>query len=241
MHRLLLVCATGDPYLPSLQVLLVGDDSQLGLRRPLRLHKISAILGERSHVLLLPDRAVDIEFRRQTLYHIYTANRKKNPKHHQFLDQFLHYLNQAQGQEIPGFAPFVTLNLPPDLTALCKRIDLAATLAPKEIESPSGVLDITPSAPSVPSKMPRKVDAIEYMLAASETVDVASFSHGAAHGLCLDHIHFSELDGMQSRQELRLAECPYPDVLASSAPFSRLFDSAYGLASRLGDPKLLRE
>jgi hypothetical protein len=241
MHRLLLVCVTADPYLPSLEVLLTGDNSQLGLRQPLRLHKICAILEERSHVLLLPDRAIDVEFRRQTLYHIYTANRKKNPKHHQFFDQFLHYLNQAQGQEIPGFAPFVTLNLPSDLTTLCKRLDFAAALAIREIESPSAVPDITPPTPSVPPKLPRKVGAIEYMLAASETVDVASFSHSVAQGLCLDHIHFSELDGMQSRQELRLAERPYPDILASSAPFSRLFDSACGLSSWLGDPKLLKE
>lgn len=240
-HRLLLLPVIADPYSPPLQIYLKGDDSHSGLRQPLRIHSIAAILEERSHFLLLPHHAVDVELRRQTLHQIYTANRKKSPKNDQFFDQLLKYLNQAQGQEVPGFAVFVTLNLPPDLAALCNRLGLARASGLKEIKSLSAVIDSTPPAPSAPLKSCRKVPAAEYVLAASETVDVSSFSHGAAKGLCLDHVQFSELDGMQSRQELRLAERPCPDILDSSSPFSQLFEGAYAVASRLGDPMLLKE
>jgi hypothetical protein len=75
MHRLLPLPVTAEPYTPPLEVYLKGDDPHLGLRRPLHIHSISAILGERSHVLLLPDRTVDVEFQRQTLYQIYNARR----------------------------------------------------------------------------------------------------------------------------------------------------------------------
>jgi hypothetical protein len=54
MHRLLPLPVTAEPYTPPLEVYLKGDDPHLGLRRPLHIHSISAILGERSHVLLLP-------------------------------------------------------------------------------------------------------------------------------------------------------------------------------------------
>jgi hypothetical protein len=239
VHRLLLLPVTAEPTSSALVVYLKGDDLHLGLRQPLRIYSISAVLEERSHVLLLPDRAVDVEFRRQTLYHIYTANRKRNPKHNQFNGQFLRYLNQAQGHEVPGVAPVVTLSLPAELADLFK-LDFAPASSPNGIEAPSR--DAENASPLPASlKSPRKVGAIEYVLAASETVETASFSHSAAQGLCLDHIHFSALDGMQSRQELRLAERPYPDTLAKSASFPRLFDGAYGVASGLGDPKLSKE
>ena len=241
MHRLLLLPATKETYLPSLQVYLKGDKSNLGLRQPLRIHSISAILEERSHVVLLPDRAVDVEFRRQTLYHLYVANWKTNPKHDQFKNQFLHYLNQAQGQEVPGFAPFVKLSLPAEFGHLFKPLDSAPASGLEDIEAPSGNADSSSTTPTVPSKSTRRAGATEYVLAASETVEAASFSHTIAKGLCLDHIDFSALDETQGRQELRLAQRPYPDTQATSVQFSKLFDSAYGLASWLGDPTLLKE
>ena len=241
MHLLLLLPVTAQPHTPPLQVYLKGDDPHLGLRQPLRIHSVSAILEERSHVLLLPDRTVDVQFQRQTLYQIYNAKRKRNPKHDQFNDQFLRYLNQAQGQDVPEFAPFVKLSLPAEFANLFKKLDSASAAAQKESEAPSGNPDHPSATPAEPLKSSRKVGATEYVLAVSETVDAVSFSHSVARGLCLDHVAFSAVDGTQSRQELRLAERPYPDVLAGSIQFTRLFDSAYAVASWLGDPKLLKE
>ena len=224
MHHLLLQPVRAEVFSPPLQIYLKGNDSDAGLRQPLHIYSITAVFEECSHVLLLPDHAVDVEFRRQTLYRIYTTKQKKKAKNQIFFQQLLNYLNQAQGQETPGFAISVALNLPPDLVALRKRLNLAGAL---------GLLRSLKSCGKVP--------ATKYVLAAFERVDVSSFSHDAAKGLCLDHIQFSELDGMQSRQELRLAERPYPDILGSSSPFSHLFDGAYAVASWLGDPKVLKE
>jgi hypothetical protein len=188
---------------------------------------------------LLPDFTCDINFRKQVLYYFYrpSLKQKKNPKHAQFNHQFLRYLNQAQGLEVPRFAPFVKLNLPIDFVERFTKLTSSALekSKPSQVDS-----DNTSPAATDLAELTPKSGPTEYILAASETVEVASFSHTVASGLCLDHVHFSALDGPQSRQELRLAERPLPDMQASTIPFPKLFDSAYGLASLLGDPKLLK-
>lgn len=243
LHRLHFLPAAAESGSPPLQVHLQGDDLQLGLQQPLRIHSISAVLEERSHFMLLPDFTCDINFRKQVLYYFYRTdlNQKKNPKHTQFNDQFLRYLNQTQGQKVPRFAPFVKLNLPIDFVKRFtkKLTSISPSVLEKSKPPPDNSDSASPAATDLAEPTP-KSGPTEYMLAASETVEVASFSHTVASGLCLDHVHFSALDGTQSRQELRLAERPFPDIQASAIQFPKLFDSAYSLASWLGNPKLLR-
>ena len=244
LHHLLLLPATAKSSLPALQVYLTGEDAHLGLRQPLQVHSISAILEERSHIVLLPDRVVDLNFRRQILFHIYSANRKRESKYEQFNGQFLRYLNQAQGKEIPMFAPSVSLSLPVQIAECFQNSGSTPSWTSRDIEAPPENADSPGNASSAPTasvKETRKEGAIEYLLAASETVEAASFSHNVATGLCLDHVHFSSLDGTQSRQELRLAERPYSDPQDASTQLSNLVDGAYGVASWLGDPKVLKE
>jgi hypothetical protein len=241
LHRLHFLPVAAESGSPPLQVYLQGDDLQLGLQQPLRIHSISAVLEERSHFMLLPDFPCDINFRKQVLYYFYrTGLNQKDPKYTQFNDQFLRYLNQTQGQKVPRFAPFVKLNLPIDFV---KRFTKLTSISPSVLEKskppPDNSDNASPAATDLAEPTP-KSGPTEYMLAASETVEVASFSHTVASGLCLDHVHFSALDGAQNRQELRLAERPFPDIQASAIQFPKLFDSAYGLASWLGDPKLLK-
>ena len=49
LHRLHFLPAVAESGSPPLQVHLQGDDLQLGLQQPLRIHSISAVLEERSH------------------------------------------------------------------------------------------------------------------------------------------------------------------------------------------------
>jgi hypothetical protein len=240
LHRLHFLPVVAESGSPPLQVHLQGDDLQLGLQQPLRIHSITAVLEERSHFLLLPDFACDINFRKQVLYYFYRAGlNQKNPKHTQFNEQLLRYLNQAQGQEVPRFAPFVTLNLPIDFVErFTKKLSSPLPSALKRGKPPPDSSDNASLGTTGLAEPTPKPGPTEYILAASETVEVASFSPTVANGLCLDHIHFSAPDGTQSRQELRLAERPFPDRQASTIPFPELFDGAYGLASWLGDPKL---
>ena len=242
LHRLLLLPATAAPNTPAIHVFLKGDDMHLGLRQPLRLHSISAVLEERSHIVLLPERGVDLDFRRQTLYHIYSANRRRDPHHNPFNEQFLSYLNQAQGKEVPSFAPLVNLHLPFQIAKYFQRPGSRPSSTPTDVEGPSEIADeASPAAQTAPSKTTRKAGATEYLLAASESVEVASFSHNVTGDLCLDNVHFSAMDGTQSRQELRLAERPYPDTQTSSVPFPTYFDCAYAVALWLGDAKFVKE
>ena len=242
LHRLHFLPAVAESGSPPLQVHLQGDDLQLGLQQPLRIQSISAVLEEYSHVMLLPDFTCDVNFRKQVLYYFYRPglSQKKNPKHTQFNHQFLRYLNQAQGPEVPRFAPFVKLNLPIDFVERFTKFTSKLPSALEKSRPPPGDSDnASPAATDLAERTP-KSGPTEYILAASETVEVASFSHTVASDLCLDHVHFSTLDGTQSRQELRLAERPFPDIQASTISFPKLFDSAYGLASWLGDAKLLK-
>jgi hypothetical protein len=242
LHSLHFLPAVAESGSPPLQVYLQGDDLQLGLQQPLRIQSISAVLEECSHVMLLPDFTCDINFRKQVLYYFYRLgqNQKKNPKHAQFNHQFLRYLNQAQGLEVPRFAPFVKLNLPIDFVERFTKLTSKLPSALEKSKLPPVDSDNASPAATDLAELTPKSGPTEYMLAASETVEVASFSHTVTSGLCLDHVHFSALDGTQSRQELRLAERPFPDIQASAIPFQKLFDSAYGLASWLGDAKLLK-
>ncbi len=232
IHRLHLLPSETSSLAPAIEVYLSGEDVNMMLRQPLRILRIAAILEERSHFLLQPQLVVDLQLLKRTKYDFYHLSRRRNPKNDQFNSQFLRYLNLAQGQDVPSFAPFVKLSIPTDLLDR-----FTPSVVPLEKSDKA-----TSEPPSKRAKSVPKCNPTEYMLAASETVEVTSFSHPNFQDICLDHIHFHDLEGSGGRQQLRLSNQPLLDMSDGvSANFSKVFQGACVLASRLGDPKLLKE
>lgn len=243
MHRLQLVPSQIQSPAPDIEIFLTGEKAELGLRQPLRILSISAILEEQSQVLLQPELPVDLNFLRQTKYDFYIAGLKRDPKNSQFNDQFLRFLNTAQGQDVPAFAPFVKLSMPTALLHRFETADTAIASDPEVMKQPVGELSAVSVVPPVkPTYDLPRASPTEYMLAASETIEARSFSNPAWQDLCLDHVHFQDLDGAEDRQQLRLAATP---LLApqGSGPnnFTKLFRGACNLASKLGDTQLNKE
>ena len=231
IHRLHLVPSEMSSVAPVIEVYLFGEDANMKLLQPLRILRIAAILEERSHFLLQPQLVVDVQFLRQTKYDFYHFNRKRDPKNDQFNGQFLRYLNLAQGQDVPSFAPFVKLSIPADVMDR-----FTTSRVPSETFDKANSEPLSKAATSL-----SKASLTEYMLAGSESVELASFKHPNLQDICLDHTLYHDLEGSGGRQQLRLSNQPLLDMHDGIlANFPKIIQGSCALASRLGDPQLLK-
>ena len=225
---------------PTIEITLAGEDINAGLRQPLQVRSVTALLEERSQTLLLPEGVVDIAFVKQRKYVFYAATHDSpRPETGPLLSELLRYFNISQGKESPSFEPFMRLTIP---NTLAERFDVRNKIDPP---TPKGPEDPKAAKAETSRLVVKNREGLvtQYMLAKAEAVDGASFTHASYRGLFLNYTQLRGDAWHGDRQMLQLAEHPHPELhLAGKKPFdfTKFFSAAYGVATRLGDVRLIK-
>ena len=211
-YELILSSASQAPSYPRFIIQLIGVDDSLGLKQPLQISAISAILGEKASYLLLPTQAVDIKYESQILRDIYREGIAAEAGHATLLSQLAKYFEAAGSLPEPKFAPFTTLSVPQDIRPLSNR-SRASDQAHEYILESATALDVASYRPPFLSKL-----CLEHV------------------------VFLGDDRGEGTRQVLQLAEGPRfsaPLKQKNASRFAGFFNSAYEIARFLGDPAFL--
>lgn len=210
-YELILSSASSTPAFPRLKIQLIGADVSLGLKQPLQISAISAVLGEKITYLLLPTQVVDIKYESQILRDVYQEGNASDPAHATLLSQLAKYFDDAGSLPDPKFAPFMTLNIPADLRPLRIRTKVADSPHEYVLESDTA-LDVASYRPPFLSKL-----CLEHVVFL-----------GDDHG-----------EGRQVLQLSECSRLSAPSKQKTTSKFAGFFNSAYEIARLLGDPALL--
>jgi hypothetical protein len=211
-YELTLSSASQAPSFPRLNVQLIGADPSLGLKQPLQISAISAVLGQKTSYLLLPTQTVDIKYESQILHDIYREGSTADTGHATLLSQLAKYFEAAGSLPEPKFAPFTTLTIPQNIRPLSNRSKAPDPDHEYVLESATA-LDVASYRPPFLSKL--CLDHVVFM------------GDDRSEG---------------SRQVLQLVEGPRfsaPLKQKNASRFAGFFNSAYEIARFLGDPALL--
>lgn len=214
MYELTLSSASSAPStttFPPLKIQLVGADVSLGLRQPLQISAISAILAEKNAYLLLPSQAVDIKYENQILRDVYREGNASDPTHATLLSQLAKYFEAAGSLADPKFAPFTMLNIPSDLQTLRIRSKISDSPHEYVLESATA-LDVASYRPPFLSKL-----CLEHVVFLGD-------NHG---------------EGRQVLQLSDSSRLSAPSKQKTTSRFAGFFNSAYEIARLLGNSALL--
>jgi hypothetical protein len=203
--------APSTPAFPRLKIQLIGADVALGLKQPLQISAISAVLGEKITYLLLPSQAVDIKYESQILRDVYREGNAVDPAHTILLSQLAKYFEDVGSLPDPKFAPFTMLNIPADLQSMRTRSKISDAPHEYVLESATA-LDVASYRPPFLSKL-----CLEHVVFLGD----------------------DRGDGKQVLQLSDCSRLATPSKLKSGSRFAGFFNSAYEIARLLGDPALL--
>jgi len=197
---------------PSLEIFLRGSNPSAGLIQPLEVARVLAITEEKTFLIPLPNRAVDIQLARSIKREIFNAQDQSDGQPHPMLKAITEYV--GDGKTAPSL--FTTLPIPKSLFGT-KPINNQKTAA--------GVVE-------------EKFESVKYVQDSMEILDVdtrlAPPASGSPQRFTLEHITSQGGQLSPDRQELVLRHVPNLESLSSAnADLELFFRSALDVADRI--------
>lgn len=205
-------------YCPQFEVLLSGNDVDLGLRQQLEIRSVVAIIDEWRHNLLLPHLPVDIEMvRRSELNLLGDVDSKPTKGYLKVLRQIGSFLKQAQSSDPPEIPAIWKLDVrtlfrePP----VESKVEDGGDLVPRKNQS-GGVGGKSKALGA--SVLERA--SVTYVADPPEFLDVATYTSTLTEEGYLEHIT-CDTDAVErplSRQTLRITQTPLYNLLHGANP-----------------------